>query len=394
MPQNKIETLVNSLSRLRSGTTDAVRLRAAIEPLAELIPDVARLQKALPRQGPVYVGQFSGSSRGASVLSGLNIAGRIRGLDRARLESELDGIYVDENGNIHHTGTGTGTTTPSDTGPTTPSTDPAVDARKQEGFNFARSLLALPWSIGTFTTPPMTLELIRPSPAITKQLRDVLSNTDKLAGFKSGIVATEPPATKENSDRWQRVFSFFTYDVVRQRANEAVVFGPYTGLSVLLLNGVPIVGKRTDTVQVTNVVYSSLTGPQPTDAEKAESAGDAVSALVNATWHHDFVCTKAEMTHEQAQMFGKGCKVFGPFIRDIGTKLQQDEASSSSSDQSSDSSSAKQIVGTILVVLGNILSEVGQGILNADHGNGINLLTNFWLGILLTGVPIVWPESR
>lgn len=69
-------------------------------------------------------------------------------------------------------------------------------------------------------------------------------------------------------------------------------------------------------------------------------------------------------------------------------------ASSSSSSSSSDSESAAKVVGIILVVLGNVLDEVGKAILNTDHGNGITLLTNLWLGFVLTGVPVVWPESR
>lgn len=393
MPRTNIETAINSVSRLRSGSIEANRLKAAFEPLADLIPEVAQLQKILPREGVVFVGQPSGRASAAGVLSGLKAAGRFGRIDRARLDRELGGIYVDANGNVHHTGSEPSTTTPSEPTTTTPATDPAVAARTLEGRSFAADVLALGWNSLALPMPPLTIEAIRLSPAHSAKLRDIFSDADKRAGFKAGIAA--PPASqKTNSERWQRVLAFFPDDVVRQRAHDAVTFGSFTGMTAVLYNGVPILGKQTDTVAVTNVVYSSLTGPQPSEGEKVEAAGDAVSALVNATWHHDFFCTKAEMTHDQAQLFGKGCKAFGPFIRELGTKMQQEEASASSSGESSDSSSAKQIVGTILVVLGNIISEVGQAILNTDHGKGIVLLTNFWFGILLTGVPVVWPESR
>ena len=166
--------------------------------------------------------------------------------------------------------------------------------------------------------------------------------------------------------------------------------------SSCVLNNTPFVGTRTDTLQLTHVLYSGLSGPQPTDGEKQKAAGDAVGALLQAKWHHDTFCTKAEMTHEQAQLFGKGLQVFGPMLRKIGTEMQQSQASasSSSSSSSSDSESAAKVVGIILVVLGNVLDEVGKAILNTDHGNGITLLTNLWLGFVLTGVPVVWPESR
>ena len=397
MPRNNVDALIRTLSQVRPGPVDATKLRQAMASLTDVVPEAAGIQQALPRAGTVFVGQLGSASSAARLVSGLKTPGRLPSIERSRLERALDGIYIDANGNVHHTGEGPRTTT-TDPGPTTtPAVDPAVAARTQEGRNFALGLLARPWNDGNIpTVPPMHLETIWLAHDVTGQLRDVLSDVDKLAGFKAGLAGGDTAVTRQNGERWLRVCLILSYDAVRVRAHEAFTFGPFTGLAVTLLNNTPFVGTRTDTLQLTHVLYSGLSGPQPTDGEKQKAAGDAVGALLQAKWHHDTFCTKAEMTHEQAQLFGKGLQVFGPMLRKIGTEMQQSQASasSSSSSSSSDSESAAKVVGIILVVLGNVLDEVGKAILNTDHGNGITLLTNLWLGFVLTGVPVVWPESR
>lgn len=397
MPRNNVDALIRTLSQVRPGPVDATKLRQAMASLTDVVPEAAGIQQALPRAGTVYVGQLGSASSAARLVSGLKTPGRLPSIDRSRLERTLDGIYIDANGNVHHTGQGPGTTTTDPGASTTPSVDPAVAARTQEGRNFALGLLARPWNEGNIpTVPPMHLETIWLAHDVTGQLRDVLSDVDKLAGFKAGLAGGDTAVTRQNGERWLRVCLILSYDAVRARAHEAFTFGPFTGLAVTLLNNTPVVGPKTDTLQLTHVLYSGLSGPQPTDGEKQKAAGDAVGALLQAKWHHDTFCTKAEMTHEQAQLFGKGLQVFGPMLRKIGTEMQQSQASasSSSSSSSSDSESAAKVVGIILVVLGNVLDEVGKAILNTDHGNGITLLTNLWLGFVLTGVPVVWPESR
>lgn len=397
MPRNNVDALIRTLSQVRPGPVDATKLRQAMASLTDVVPEAAGIQQALPRAGTVFVGQLGSASSAARLVSGLKTPGRLPSIDRSRLERALDGIYIDANGNVHHTGQGPGTTTTDPGATTTPSVDPAVAARTQEGRNFALGLLARPWNEGNIpTVPPMHLETIWLAHDVTGQLRDVLSDVDKLAGFKAGLAGGDTAVTRQNGERWLRVCLILSYDAVRVRAHEAFTFGPFTGLAVTLLNNTPFVGPRTDTLQLTHVLYSGLSGPQPTDGEKQKAAGDAVGALLQAKWYHDTFCTKAEMTHEQAQLFGKGLQVFGPMLRKIGTEMQQSQASasSSSSSSSSDSESAAKVVGIILVVLGNVLDEVGKAILNTDHGNGITLLTNLWLGFVLTGVPVVWPESR
>lgn len=397
MPRNNVDALIRTLSQVRPGPVDATKLRQAMASLTDVVPEAAGIQQALPRAGTVYVGQLGSASSAARLVSGLKTPGRLPSIDRSRLERALDGIYLDANGNVHHTGQGPGTTTTDPGATTTPSVDPAVAVRTQEGRNFALGLLARPWNEGNIpTVPPMHLETIWLAHDVTGQLRDVLSDVDKLAGFKAGLAGGDTAVTRQNGERWLRVCLILSYDAVRVRAHEAFTFGPFTGLAVTLLNNTPFVGPKTDTVQLTHVLYSGLSGPQPTDGEKQKAAGDAVGALLQAKWYHDTFCTKAEMTHEQAQLFGKGLQVFGPMLRKIGTEMQQSQASasSSSSSSSSDSESAAKVVGIILVVLGNVLDEVGKAILNTDHGNGITLLTNLWLGFVLTGVPVVWPESR
>jgi len=390
MPKTQTENLIASLSGIASGKNDPAALKTALAPLVLLAPDMARLQTALPSTGSVFVARPDKQSLGRAVLSGMASTRRIPGLGKLRLDKELANLALDKNGDvIHDSGS---TTSPASGSTTSPAEAPAVT----EGRNFALKLISLSWKV--LPIPQGTYEVVELSPTDTKHLRDVLSDAAKLSGFQSALNASQSVVeTKLNRDRWQQVFAVLSYPYIQRQANEAVDFGPYTVLQFILFNGVPLIGKRTDSTLVTHNLYSGILNPQPTDKEKLAAAGDAINAWVNATWHHDFFLSYAEMTHDQAQLFGKGLQVFGPYLKDIGTKLQQEAAAAAAAAKSSgdsDAETAKKIVGSILVVCGSIFSEVGKAILSTDHGNGIKLLTNFWAGVVLTGCVIVWPESR
>jgi len=262
-------------------------------------------------------------------------------------------------------------------------------------MQFAKQLIKLPWTSFTMPMTSLTIFTVILDNGRTVQLKTVLNNPDMKTGFFEGLCVNSTDPSYDSSNRWRKVFSVLGITKVISTLNDAITFGSFTGLIVQDVFGVPYVQKKTDNVKVISCMelmsQNLYNGPKPTDGEKEVTAGDAVNAFLNAHWDHGWFLTTVTMSHEQAQSFGKGCKFLGPWLIEQGRKLQQ---SSASSESDSDSDTAKQIVGTILVVLGNVIQYVGQAILDCDKGKGIVLYTNFWAGFILTGVPVVWPESR
>lgn len=373
--------------------------KKSISPLLSIMPE---LERSLPSSGTVFVGNsaYPEVSQEALLSQGLQtllqIDKKYSNLIRDDLLNEnLDDIYVDENGNVHHTGAGSSTTTTPEEKEEEPKIDLAAQERKNQGRQFSRQLISLPWFTMTMPFADYTISSINVNTSITKQFQIIMNNADMYSGFYEGLWIYYPDLPYENSLRWRNVFLKLGSNAIISKINEAIAFGPFTGLSATELNGVPYLSKKTDDdkviYQLEQISQGLTDGLQPTNNEKEVTAGSVVDALLKADWDHDFFLTKINMTHEQAQLFGKGCKFLGPWLLEQGRKLQQN-ASSSESD--SDSATAQQIVGTILVVCGNILQYLGQQILNCDKGKGIRLLTNFWAGFLCTGVPILWPQSR
>ena len=369
--------------------------------IKELLTIMPELERSLPSTGTVFVGNsaYPEVSQEAILTHGLQTiqldkkyANFIR---EDLLKDRLDDIFIDANGNVHHGGSGTSTTTTTTEEEEEPVLDPAIVERRNQGMQFAKQLIALPWSIVTIPLTNNKISSINLSAAMTKQFQSVLKDSEMYNGFDKELWLYHPGIGYDNSLRWRSVFLKLGSFTVNAKISEAISFGPFTGLSVVDFNGAPTLSKRTDEEKVIyhlELLSQGFTdGLEPTNNEKDVSAGSAINALLNADWDHDFFLTKINMTHEQTQLFGKGCKFLGPWLIEQGRKLQQN---ASSSDSNSDSDTASQIVGTILVVCGNILQYLGQQILNCDKGNGIRLLTNFWVGFICTGVPIVWPQSR
>lgn len=371
--------------------------KKSINELLTLMPE---LERSLPSSGTVFVGNsaYPQVSQEALLTHGLQTIAQLDNkyaklIREDLLKERLDDIIVDANGNIHHSSPGSTTTTTTEEEEEEPAIDPAIAELRNQGAQFARQLIGLGWFTYTMPFTNYKISSINLSPSVTKQFQVIRKDVEMSRGFDQELWQYHAGTSYENSLRWRNVFLKLGAGSVTTKINEAISFGPFTGLSVSDINGAPSLSKRTDDEKVIFHLEQLAQGitnvSEPTNNEKDATAGSAIKALLQADWDHDFFLTKINMTHEQTQLFGKGCKFLGPWLIDQGRKMQQNAGSSDS-----DSDTASQIVGTILVVCGTILQYLGQQILNCDKGNGIRLLTNFWAGFLCTGVPIVWPQSR